>query len=120
MDFKLSAADEAFRAGLRSWLDANLPPRERRNRFAMEFMHSEAGEEWERRIAWHKKMHAAGWVAVHWPRECGGRGPELVNGQGIELVGPTLMLWGTEEQRQRYMPPMLAAEEIWCQGYSEP
>jgi alkylation response protein AidB-like acyl-CoA dehydrogenase len=138
MDFKLSAEDEAFRAELRSWLDANLPVSERRNRFALEFMHSEAGEEWTRRVAWHKKMHAAGWVAVHWPRDCGGRGatltqqmiyqeelerargPVLVNGQGIGLVGPTLMIWGTEEQRRRYMPPMLAAEEIWCQGYSEP
>jgi alkylation response protein AidB-like acyl-CoA dehydrogenase len=138
MDFKLSAEDEAFRTELRSWLDANLPASERRNRFALEFMHSEAGEEWTRRVAWHKKMHAAGWVAVHWPRDCGGRGatltqqmiyqeelerargPVLVNGQGIGLVGPTLMIWGTEEQRRRYMPPMLAAEEIWCQGYSEP
>jgi alkylation response protein AidB-like acyl-CoA dehydrogenase len=138
MDFKLSAEDEAFRTELRSWLDANLPASERRNRFALEFMHSEAGEEWTRRVAWHKKMHAAGWVAVHWPRDCGGRGatltqqmiyqeelerargPVLVNGQGKGLVGPTLMIWGTEEQRRRYMPPMLAAEEIWCQGYSEP
>jgi alkylation response protein AidB-like acyl-CoA dehydrogenase len=138
MDFKLSAEDEAFRTELRSWLDRNLPRSERRNRFALEFMHSEAGEEWNRRIAWHKKMHAAGWVAVHWPQEYGGRGatltqqmiyqeelerargPVLVNAQGIGLVGPTLMLWGTEEQRRRYMPPMLAAEEIWCQGYSEP
>ena len=138
MDFKLSAEDEAFRAELRGWLDANLPRSERRNRFALEFMHSEGGEEWQRRIAWHKKMHAAGWVAVHWPAQYGGRGatltqqmiyqeeleharaPMLVNAQGIALVGPTLMLWGTEEQRRRYMPPMLAAEEIWCQGYSEP
>ncbi len=138
MDFKLSAEDEAFRQELRSWLDTNLPESERRNRFSLEFMHSEAGEEWTRRVAWHKKMHAAGWIAVHWPKECGGRGatltrqmiyqeelerargPVLVNAQGIALVGPTLMLWGTEEQRRRYMPPMLAAEEIWCQGYSEP
>jgi alkylation response protein AidB-like acyl-CoA dehydrogenase len=138
MDFKLSAEDEAFRRELRSWLEANLPASERRNRFSLEFMHSEAGDEWMRRVAWHKKMHAAGWIAVHWPRENGGRGatltqqmiyqeelerargPLLVNAQGIGLVGPTLMLWGTEEQRRRYMPPMLAAEEIWCQGYSEP
>jgi alkylation response protein AidB-like acyl-CoA dehydrogenase len=110
MDFKLSAEDEGFRSELRSWLDANLPARERRNRFALEFMHSEAGEEWDWRVAWHKKMHAAGWVAVHWPKEYGGRGatltqqmiyqeeleraraPVLVNAQGIGLVGPTLML----------------------------
>ncbi len=138
MDFKLSEQDEAFRREFRAWLDGNLPPSERTHRFAMEFMHSEGGEEWERRIAWHKKMHGAGWVAVHWPEKYGGRGatltqqmiyqeeleraraPMLVNGQGIGLVGPTLMIWGTEEQRRRYMPPMLAAAEIWCQGYSEP
>jgi len=83
-------------------------------------------------------MHAAGWVAIQYPRQYGGRGatitqqyiydeelnragaPQLVNGQGIGLVGPTLMHWGTEEQRSRYLPKMLAAEEIWCQGYSEP
>ncbi len=138
MDFKLSEEDEAFRGELRSWLDKNLPENQRRNRFAMEFMHSEGGDEWERRIAWHKKMHAGGWMGVSWPSQYGGRGatltqqmiyqeelervraPMLANAQGIALVGPTLMLWGTEEQRARYMPPMLSAEEIWCQGYSEP
>jgi alkylation response protein AidB-like acyl-CoA dehydrogenase len=138
MDFKLSEQDEAFRHELRNWLDENLPENERRNRFAMEFMHSEGGDEWERRIAWHKKMHAGGWVGVSWPAQYGGRGatltqqmiyqeelerarvPMLVNAQGIALVGPTLMIWGGEEQRARYMPPMLSAQEIWCQGYSEP
>ncbi|MBV8055856.1 MAG: acyl-CoA dehydrogenase family protein, partial [Deltaproteobacteria bacterium] len=99
---------------------------------------NEEGEEWEKRLAWHKKMHADGWIAIQYPKQYGGRGatitqqyiydeelnragaPQLVNGQGIGLVGPTLMHWGTEEQRQRYLPKMLAAEEIWCQGYSEP
>jgi alkylation response protein AidB-like acyl-CoA dehydrogenase len=83
-------------------------------------------------------MHAAGCVAIQYPKQYGGRGatitqqyiydeeltragaPQLVNGQGIGLVGPTLMHWGTEEQCSRYLPKMLAAEEIWCQGYSEP
>jgi alkylation response protein AidB-like acyl-CoA dehydrogenase len=138
MDFKLSEEDEAFRAEFRRWLDENLPDGERRNRFAMEFMHSEGGDEWERRVAWHQRMHAGNWVGVAWPAQYGGRGatltqqmifqdelervraPALVNAQGIALVGPTLMHWGTEEQRGRYMPPMLSAEEIWCQGYSEP
>jgi alkylation response protein AidB-like acyl-CoA dehydrogenase len=138
MDFKLSEEDEAFRAEFRRWLDENLPDGERRNRFAMEFMHSEGGDEWERRVAWHQRMHAGHWVGVAWPAQYGGRGatltqqmifqdelervraPALVNAQGIALVGPTLMHWGTEEQRGRYMPPMLSAEEIWCQGYSEP
>jgi alkylation response protein AidB-like acyl-CoA dehydrogenase len=83
-------------------------------------------------------MHSGGWVGVSWPREYGGRGatleqqvvyneemtranaPGIVNGLGIMLVGPTLIQWGTEEQKQRYIPKILSAEEIWCQGYSEP
>ena len=83
-------------------------------------------------------MHAAGWVGISWPKEYGGRGasliqqiiyneemagagaPPLVNGLGIMLVGPTLIHWGTEEQKQRYVPKILSADEIWCQGYSEP
>jgi alkylation response protein AidB-like acyl-CoA dehydrogenase len=138
MDFKFSEADEQFRREFREWLEANLPRDHRRNPFPIEFFANEEGEEWEKRLAWHKKMHAAGWVAIHYPERYGGRSasitqqyiyhqelsrvgaPQLVNSQGIELVGPTLMQWGTEEQRRRYLPRMLAADEIWCQGYSEP
>jgi alkylation response protein AidB-like acyl-CoA dehydrogenase len=138
MDFEFSEQDEAFRKELRSWLEANLPRDHRRNEFAYEFMHGDTGQEWERRLAWHRKMHAAGWIAIDWPTEHGGRGaslnqqfiyreeldragaPNTVNGQGINLVGPTVMHWGTEEQRKRYLPKMLSADEIWCQGYSEP
>ena len=83
-------------------------------------------------------MHAGGWVGISWPKEYGGRGatltqqiiyneematvnsPMLVNGLGIMLVGPTIIHWGTEEQKKRYIPKILSAEEIWCQGYSEP
>jgi alkylation response protein AidB-like acyl-CoA dehydrogenase len=138
MDFNFSEEDEALRRDLRAWLDANLPSDKRKSDFSIEFMAGEEGDEWARRVAWHKRMHSGGWVAIHYPREYGGRGasltqqllyneelarvgvPQLVNSQGIGLVGPTLMEWGTEEQRRRYLPPMLAAEEIWCQGYSEP
>jgi alkylation response protein AidB-like acyl-CoA dehydrogenase len=138
MDFNFSASDEAFRAEFRSWLDANLPAAARSNRFLIEFFAAESGDEWQRRRLWHHQMHAAGWVGIHWPRDYGGRGatltqqliydeelaragaPMLVNGGGIGLVGPTLMHWGSEEQRHRYLPKILAAEELWCQGYSEP
>ncbi len=138
MDFRFNEPDEAFRREFRNWLGANLPSEHRKTAFAIEFFADEEGTEWEKRLAWHTKMHAAGWIAIQYPKQYGGRGasitqqyiydeelnrvgaPQLVNGQGIGLVGPTLMHWGTEEQRQRYLPKMLAAEEIWCQGYSEP
>jgi alkylation response protein AidB-like acyl-CoA dehydrogenase len=138
MDFRFSDEDEIFRSEFCQWLEGNLPTDHRKTAFPIEFFANEDGEEWEKRLAWHQKMHAAGWVAIQYPKEYGGRGatitqqyiydeelnragaPQLVNGQGIGLVGPTLMHWGTDEQRRRYLPKMLAAEEIWCQGYSEP
>ena len=138
MNFRFSDEDENFRSEFRQWLETNLPAGHRKTAFPIEFFANEEGEEWEKRLAWHKKMHAAGWVAIQYPKQYGGRGatitqqyiydeeltgagaPQLVNGQGIGLVGPTLMHWGTEEQCSRYLPKMLAAEEIWCQGYSEP
>jgi alkylation response protein AidB-like acyl-CoA dehydrogenase len=138
MNFRFSDEDETFRSEFRNWLEANLPSEHRKSAFPIEFFANEEGEEWEKRLAWHREMHAAGWIAIQYPKQYGGRGatitqqyiydeelnragaPQLVNGQGIGLVGPTLMHWGTEEQRQRYLPKMLAAEEIWCQGYSEP
>ncbi len=136
MDFRFSPEDEAFRREFSSWLAANLPKGNQEPN--VDFMHEEGSGDWRRRLEWHKKMHAAGWVGISWPKEYGGRGasltqqliyqqelakvnaPQLVNGLGIMLVGPTLMHWGTEEQKKRYVPKILSAEEIWCQGYSEP
>jgi alkylation response protein AidB-like acyl-CoA dehydrogenase len=135
MDFHYSLEDEAFRAELRTWLDANAPKGIERNDdpFA-----EDSTEDWQGRRRWHQKMNAAGWVGITWPKEYGGRGatltqsliyeeelsrvpvPRLLNALGIALVGPTLMHWGTEEQKKRYIPKILSAEEIWCQGYSEP
>ncbi|HLX36489.1 MAG TPA: acyl-CoA dehydrogenase family protein, partial [Candidatus Binataceae bacterium] len=111
MDFNWNAEEEAFRHELRSWLEANVP-KDRRNETGVDFMHEEGGD-WQRRLAWHKKAHAAGWVGISWPKEYGGRGanlvqqiiyneemgranaPALVNGLGIMLVGPTIIHWGT-------------------------
>jgi alkylation response protein AidB-like acyl-CoA dehydrogenase len=138
MDFNYSAEDEAFRQQFRSWLEANLPEEQRDRDLLVDFGRDEGDFGWDRRLQWHRKMHSGGWVGVSWPKEYGGRGasltqqviynqeiarvsaPELVNGLGIMLVGPTLMHWGTEEQKKRYVPKILSAEEIWCQGYSEP
>ncbi len=138
MDFRFNSEDEAFRAEFRSWLKANRPEEARGANFMVEFFAGEAGEEFERRIEWHKRLYEGGWIAIQWPKEYGGRGasltqqliyeeeltragaPRIVNGQGLGLVGPTLMHWGTEEQRRRYLQPMMSAKELWCQGYSEP
>jgi alkylation response protein AidB-like acyl-CoA dehydrogenase len=87
---------------------------------------------------WQAACYAAGYVGRAWPREFGGGGrppveqivvdqelaaagaPELVNVVGLDVLGPSLLRFGTDEQRRRYIPPILSAEEIWCQGFSEP
>ncbi|MBI3795567.1 MAG: acyl-CoA dehydrogenase family protein, partial [Deltaproteobacteria bacterium] len=134
MDFNYSPTEEKFRQEVRLWLDANLPEdlREGRDEELAQ------DERWERHKAWHHKLYEGGWVGIWWPKEYGGRGasvieqvifseelarsgaPAGVNMNGITLLGPTLMHWGTEEQKNRFLPKILPAEEIWCQGYSEP
>jgi alkylation response protein AidB-like acyl-CoA dehydrogenase len=129
-------AVEEFRAGVRSWLAANLT-----GDFAGLRGCGGPGREHEafaERLAWERHMAAAGWTCVGWPEEYGGRGatleqqvafheeyaesgaPARVNHIGEQLVGPTLMAFGTPEQRARFLPPIAAADELWCQGYSEP
>jgi alkylation response protein AidB-like acyl-CoA dehydrogenase len=134
MDFKFSEEDEAFRREFRSWLEANLP----RDWRGDNELDADSKSEFERRREWHRKLYDAGWMCIHWPKEYGGRGatllqqlvyaqelerakvPPVVNFQGIARVGPTLMQWGTPEQKKRYIPRIPSAEEIWCQGLSEP
>ncbi|HYR78687.1 MAG TPA: acyl-CoA dehydrogenase family protein, partial [Candidatus Dormibacteraeota bacterium] len=125
MDFKFSAEDEAFRSEFKSWLSANLP-KAGKAEDGMDFMRESSADDWKRRLEWHKKMHSGGWVGISWPKEYGGRGatltqqiiyneelskvnsPMLVNGLGIMLVGPTIIHWGTEEQKKRYVPKILS------------
>ena len=134
MDFDYSPQEEAFRQELRTWLDANPPDGYDPDTFEL------IGQEDRFRVKfdWQKKLHAAGWVGIHWPQEYGGRGatimeqtiyqqelarvraPGFANPLGISLVGPTLMHWGTDEQKERFIPNILSADEVWCQGYSEP
>src|ERR1700685_1183948 len=134
MDFKFSEEDEKFRHEFRAWLEQNLP-RDWRGDSELD---ADSKSEFERRRAWHRKLYDAGWMCIHWPTEFGGRGatmmqqfiyhqeldrakaPPTVNFQGIARVGPTLMQWGTPEQKKRYIPRIPSAEEIWCQGLSEP
>jgi alkylation response protein AidB-like acyl-CoA dehydrogenase len=136
MDFNFSAEDEAFRNEFRTWLSANAPKgMENSDSFGDE---ADDSDEWQRRIAWYKKLHQAGWVGIDWPKEYGGRGATILQtivyyqelarakaplpfiGQGASLVAPTLMHWGNEEQKRAHISKILAADEIWCQGYSEP
>jgi alkylation response protein AidB-like acyl-CoA dehydrogenase len=127
---------EGYRAGLRDWLERNIPAWWREQRGVTGFEVDE--ERFEDLRAWHRELFEAGYMGVTWPREYGGQGlsvqhdivraeeleragaPPTVNTLGISLCGPALLAYGTEEQRQRYLENMLSAEEIWCQGYSEP
>jgi len=129
MDFSYTPEQEAFRAELRAWLQINVP-RER----LPATLEGEAAF----LSAWQRRLYEAGWAAVHWPRQYGGRGvslaeqaifqeemararaPQMMNRVGINLVGPTLIAHGTEEQRRRYLQRILSCEEIWCQLFSEP
>lgn len=135
MDFSYSDEQLAFRDELRSWLEANVPDEWRDGGPDLP---DDSDERWEFRLDWHRKLNDGGWVGIHWPEEYGGRGaslaeqavfaeemaqwdtPSTVNGLGIGIVGPTLVAAGTEEQKERFIPNILNAEEIWCQGYSEP
>jgi alkylation response protein AidB-like acyl-CoA dehydrogenase len=128
VDLTLSPAEEAFRDEVRQWLVSNHPGRE------------PAGDEdgFEFRRSWQRRLHEDGWAGISWPEEYGGRGatlieqaifneevararaPQVANVLGIAMGGPTVIAHGTEEQRRRYLPPILSAEEIWCQGFSEP
>ena len=134
MDFNYSPEDEAFRVEFRAWLEKNREYAVA----AREPLADESEDQWEARLRWHRKLNEGGWIGVSWPREYGGRGATLLQsiiyeheleragttvpfvGFGISLLGPTLIHWGTEEQKRRYLPKILTAEEVWCQGYSEP
>jgi alkylation response protein AidB-like acyl-CoA dehydrogenase len=134
VDFDYTPQEEAFRQELRTWLAANPPE----GYDPGTFLHLDLDARFALQLEWQRKLHRAGWVGIHWPQAYGGRGatvmeqtiyrqemvrarlPEVANFMGIRIAGPTLIHWGTEEQKQRYIPTILTGEEIWCQGYSEP
>ncbi len=136
MDLTDSPEDRAFREAVRAWLAENLA-----GEFADLRGLGGSGREEEayaERLAWNRHLAAHGWTCVGWPEEHGGRGlslwqqvifheeyaragaPTRVNHLGEELLGPTLIAFGTPEQQQRFLPRIVAVEELWCQGYSEP
>jgi alkylation response protein AidB-like acyl-CoA dehydrogenase len=136
MDFNYTPEEEKFRKQVRSWLDKNRPRGAARLARGIRSMADD--EEWSRLVAWHRKLYAGGWVGLSWPKEYGGRGATLMeqiifnqelgrrtlasgcNVLGVMMAGPAIMHWGTEEQKQRHLQRILAGDEIWCEGLSEP
>jgi alkylation response protein AidB-like acyl-CoA dehydrogenase len=136
MDLRFSDEDEAFRGEVRAWLaEHNV------GEFAALEGRGGPGHEHEGfdvRREWERVLGREGWTCVGWPKEHGGRGatlsqqvifneeyvraraPVRVGVVGETLLGPTLIAFGTREQQQRFLPPIVAGEEMWCQGYSEP
>ena len=134
MDFRETPEEAAFRTEVRGFIDAEAPQAER----------GVSGEEaltanWQRNQEWFKKLAERGWIAPAWPEEYGGAGlttmqqfvlnEELALNRaprplhliiGLGMAGPTIIVHGTEDQKKRFLPGMIAGEDIWCQGYSEP
>jgi alkylation response protein AidB-like acyl-CoA dehydrogenase len=130
MDLTFNEREIAFRDELRGWLAANAPEAHPTT--------TDEDAQYARARDWQRKLADAGWAGVHWPVEYGGRGATLTesaiffeelgraraplpaNVLGLLLAGPTIMVWGTDAQKERLLNPILTAEEIWCQGFSEP
>lgn len=129
MDLEFSAEDQAFRTEVRSWMQANVPPK--------------AGPEiglpshLETQSAWERKLGEKGWLAYNWPTEFGGPGWSATQRYifdteraaagappsspfGLSMLGPVLMAYGTPDQQAKYLTKIARGEEFWCQGYSEP
>lgn len=130
MDFTFTEAEQGFRAEIRAFLDKEVTE---------EFLQDleEQGEvDFSREFT--KKLAEKGWLAMAWPKEYGGGGATMMeqlifneeigyhhgptggHRQGINLIGPCIIVHGTEEQKRKYLPPITAAEVVWCQGFSEP
>jgi alkylation response protein AidB-like acyl-CoA dehydrogenase len=132
MDFRDTDAEAAFRAELRTWFAANLPPgwADREPTVGLEDV--------DFARAWSRKLFDAGYAGITWPEEYGGLGlpptyqgiyleemarhdaPAHIGVIGLGMAGPTILAWGSAEQKARYLSPLLAGDEVWCQGFSEP
>lgn len=137
MDLGFSPEDEAFRQEVRDWLESSLE----RSEFKMLRGRGGPGDEhsfYRERRAWEAHMAEHRWTCVGWPEAYGGRGlslhqevifneeyaraaaPGRLNHIGETLAGPTIIAFGTEEQKRRFLPGIVSTRELWCQGYSEP
>jgi alkylation response protein AidB-like acyl-CoA dehydrogenase len=135
MDFKDTTKEAEFRKKCHDWLDANAPKKDSSK--AISGVNDET-EYLAEAAKWQKKKYDAGWAMLHWPKEYGGINaspieriiwgqeeskfdvPRGVYDIGLGMCGPVLMEYATEEQKQRYLPPMAEGKEVWCQLFSEP
>ena len=134
MDLNLTPKETEFRDEVRAWFTGNVPKDWVKRRNAEESMLARFAYLRE----WQRKLYDAGWAGISWPKDFGGRGapvmeqvifieemaraeaPPMANVIALGLIGPTIIAFGTPEQKKRYLAKMLSAEEIWCQGFSEP
>jgi alkylation response protein AidB-like acyl-CoA dehydrogenase len=134
VDFTLTPEQEALRARVRAWLQKNIPADWKK--FGLTEVPRPEAYDFLRK--WQKTLFDAGFIGLTWPREYGGQGltfveemilheemalqkaPPVLNILGVGMAGPTIVAYGTEEQKKRYPARILSCEEIWCQGYSEP
>jgi alkylation response protein AidB-like acyl-CoA dehydrogenase len=135
MDIDIAPDHADFRDEVRTWLSEHLVGDFAEHRGIGSPTDDTA---WDVRVAWEQELSAGNWLGLSWPREYGGRGaglaeeiifeyeyaraaaPARVNTQALELLGPTLLAFGTDEQKGRFLPKILAVEEMWGQGFSEP
>lgn len=130
MNLNYTPKQQAFRAEVRAWMEANVPKEP--------LVTLECREGYDQHVEWERKLASGNWGMVTWPEEFGGRGLDLIewlifeeeyfraggpnraNQNGIFLLGPTIMEFGTPEQKARFLPPMARGEVIWAQAWSEP
>ncbi len=141
MDFKDTPEEAGFRREVRQFIEQNLPEGYGTPDFqerAGEYSAPLQGDEANFMQRWRTAMAERRWIAPHWPKDYGGAGlstieqfifneemaehraPAGLGGSGVSMIGPTLILYGSEEQKKRFLPPIASGEVQWCQGYSEP
>jgi alkylation response protein AidB-like acyl-CoA dehydrogenase len=133
MDLAFNAKELAFQQDVRDWITANMPPEVAEESRRSRTSHVSK----ERLLQWQKKLASRGWLCPNWPKEFGGPGwnstqkfifememaradSPYLSSFSIKMVAPVLMKYGSEGQKKRFLPKIAAAEELWCQGYSEP
>ena len=134
MDFRDTPEEASFRKEIRDWLEVNIPQDWDRSQLSL----IPPEDRLEMLRDWQRRLHEGGWAGISWPKEYGGRGatlleqaifnqevarakaPPPINVIGLGMAGPTIINHGSHEQKDRYLEKILSAEEIWCQGFSEP